>query len=297
MANRKELYKEWQDTLVEAGKCLSKKQFKEARDYSNKAMLILDEIRMKEEFFSSELNNFGAINHIVSEQIVSLYSQNKPFYEAWKKTIKEDKNLTTEFKFYQALSNFKKAGTAEEYVNEIMKIAQNSIDVKTLKESNAKAFALLKEYEITPVKALTMEDMEYYNACQDLLECTGDFDDVNTKLEATKTICESIEERSYVNNVVDEAHKFDEQLYMMPESTRSVVTELADSSKAEGVFNRFKNECLTLITNRINESEDADERAKFVSVKEKLESKAYSSEKVFEDVIKFIEFENEILRN
>jgi len=296
MAKFKELYTEWQNNTVKAGECLSKKNFKEARDYSNKAMLVLDEIRAKEEFFANELTNFGVINSIVNEQIVSLYTNNKEFYNEWKKTIKEDKNLATEFKFYDALTNFRSGNDAEKYVNEVMTIAQKSIDVKTLAESNKKAFELLRKYEIAPVKSLTNEDITYFTACQKLLECTGDFADINTKLEATKTICESIEDRSYVNNLVDEGKKFDEQLSLMPESVRTVIKDLSDSEKAESVFNRFKNECLAMVTEHMAGIEDAEERAKFEAVKAKVEAKQYDKEKVCEDVIKFINFQSEILR-
>ena len=81
--------------------------------------------------------NFGIANYIFENVLPQIFKTNKKVINEFMTTIKEDKNLYSQFKFYEALNKCT-SDNVNEYLNEAIDLVSNGINSKTIKKSNQK---------------------------------------------------------------------------------------------------------------------------------------------------------------
>ena len=83
-------------------------------------------------------NNFGILNHIFEDALPKLFKSNRKAVKSFIKTIQEDKNLLSQFQFYNALKQYDGKEDSKKYLDEALSLTKSRINCKTVNESNAK---------------------------------------------------------------------------------------------------------------------------------------------------------------
>jgi ribonuclease D len=265
-----------------------------------------------EKELESQLNtsNFGVLNHIFEERLPELFKANKKAVRDVIKLIKEDKNLSAQFDFYENIRNYK--GKISEMVDPVQFLSQfnavvekhNLIDKDTIIESNKKLRKVLKENNVVPTEFISEEAMNLYNAGHNLL----------TKKQTLKNVAmisESIDSvKNYMNKhkgdkvnesvdphqlIADFENKLKETL---TESEMAFVQEITDwrspiaEQRKEKLFNKFKNECIDKINEML--SEDTG-NVELESLKKQIEEQKFNKESIVKDIAKLLEIRDILL--
>ena len=97
----------------------------------------------KELMKEMDTTNFGVLNHIFENELPTLIKTNKKAVKDVINTIREDKNLKSQFDFYNVIkeqynSRHAEMITPEVVLEKLTKIVCENIDLKTIKASNKK---------------------------------------------------------------------------------------------------------------------------------------------------------------
>jgi len=242
--------------------------------------------------------SFATLNMTFENAIPSLFIKNKPAVKNCIKLIKEDKNLLTQFKFYNALKNFNCDTDAMSYVNESLELVSKDIDLKTLKESNSKLANLMIKYNIRPSKELNESDINFANSCDYLLEHKKKLSNLTEFTNNVKVVSDYIlenkKEKGNKLNVLAMAEQVEKKLNSLNESEKELVKDIMSvknsvgESRRQNLFNKIKNECVDKINKMISEN-DGDEKERLLNLKETILLKEYDKNSIVEDIAKLLE--------
>jgi hypothetical protein len=265
-----------------------------------------------EKELESQLNttNFGVLNHIFEDRLPELFKSNKKAVRNVIKLIKEDKNLSAQFDFYENIKKYKGKITEMidpvDYLSHFNAVAEkyNLIDKDTIIESNKKFRKVLKENNVIPTDFIGEEVMNLYKAGHNFL----------TKKQSLKnmaTLTESIDSvKNYMNKHKDDKinesvdpqqliEDFENKLKdTLTESEMSFVKEITDwrspiaEQRKEKLFNKFKNECIDKVNDMLKE--DAG-NAELESLKKQLEEQKFNKETIVQDIAKLLEIRDILL--
>ena len=155
---------EWRNNVLDAAKALNENDF----STYDKLMNIAEsnyKLYKREVALTYECKNFGMANYIFEDALPQLFKSNKNAVKEFVNTIKEDKNLLSQFQFYKSLEKNNNNVDTSEYVTETFNLACESIDMKSLKESNKKLSNIIKKYNIKPNDFIPEEKMKLYENC------------------------------------------------------------------------------------------------------------------------------------
>ena len=271
----------------------------------------IGECRHEKELESQlDTNNFGVLNHIFEDRLPELFKNNKKAVREVIKLIKEDKNLSAQFDFYNNIRNYK--GKITEMVDPVHFLSHFNavvekhklIDKNTIIESNKKLRKVLKENNVVPTEFIDEESMKLYSAGHNIL----------TKKQSLKnmlTLTESINsaenymnkhKNDKVNESVDPQQlisDFENKLKeTLTESEMSFVKEITDwrspiaEQRKEKLFNKFKNECIEKVDEMLKE--DAG-NVELESLKKQLEEQTFNKESIVQDIAKLLEIRDILL--
>lgn len=242
--------------------------------------------------------NFTNLNATFESVLPKLLIKDKKTVSKCIKMIKEDKNLSAQFKFYNALRQFNCEGDAKDYINESLDLVKSDIDHKTLKESNKKFAKFLIEHNIKPTKELDEEQIKFNNSCDYLLthkkSLTNLTEVTNNINDISKYIVEHRKENKEKIDVLTMAENVEKKLNALNEDERALVKDImvAGSSLAEqrrqNLFNKIKNECIEKIDKMISENE-GDEKERLLNLKETIMLKEYDKNNIVGDIAKLLE--------
>ena len=299
MNENNEYILQWRDCVLEAAKALNENNFMLYEDFMNKANEKY-ELYKRDSELTYECVNFGMSNYIFEDALPKLFKSNPKAVKEFIKTIKEDKNLLSQFQFYKAIEKCSDKIDVRDYVKETVEIVKNNIDKKTLNESNGKLAKIISRYNIKPNEEIPSSFVGLFESCDFLFKN-------NKKLTNLTRINECINNIvNYTNNkkvginesnnnslqMIDEFKKKYDSL--LNEEEKSFVKEIMDfkksdeNNKKKNIFNKFKNECLNCIEKLVKESED-DEKEGLLAIKEQIESKEFNIETVVSDLAKLLE--------
>lgn len=250
-------------------------------------------------------NNFGVLNHLFEEALPTLLKTNKKAVKNVIKTIKEDKNLLSQFNFYNSLKtqyvNEKRniMGDAYNTLDFISEDASKKLDRKTLLESNKKLKKVMMANNIIPVSTINEEDMSLYKNGNIILTKEKKPSNLVALSEAYDKVAEYMDKHNAKNINEDKKNPlsligdYEKQLKNnLSESEISFVKQITDfktpliETRKEKIFNKFKNECIE----KINEMINADkENIELKALKEQLESQKYNNETIVKDIAKLLE--------
>jgi len=242
--------------------------------------------------------NFTNLNATVESVLPKLLIKDKKTVSECIKMIKEDKNLSAQFKFCNALRNFNCEGDAKDYINESLKLVENDIDFKTLKKSNRKFAKFLIEHKIRPTQELSEEEIKFNNSCDYLLTHKKTLNNLteitNSINEVSKYIVENRKEAKEKVDILAMAEQVEKKLNSLNEAEQALVKDImmANSSGAEyrrqNLFNKIKNECIEKINKMISEN-DGSEKERLLNLKETIMLKEYDKNNIVGDIAKLLE--------
>jgi hypothetical protein len=271
----------------------------------------IGECRHEKELESQlDTNNFGVLNHIFEDRLPELFKNNKKAVREVIKLIKEDKNLSTQFDFYNNIRNYK--GKITEMIDPVQFLSHFNaviekhklIDKNTIIESNKKLRKVLKENNVVPTEFIDEESMSLYGAGHNLLTKKQSLKNMVTLTESINSvenymnkhkndkINESIDPQKLIS---DFENKLKETL---TESEMSFVKEITDwrspiaEQRKEKLFNKFKNECIEKVDEMLKE--DAG-NVELESLKKQLEEQKFNKDSIVQDIAKLLEIRDILL--
>ena len=243
-------------------------------------------------------SNFATLNTTIESVMPKLMSKNKKGLRECIKLIKEDKNLSAQFKFCNSLRKFNSDADAKDYINESLNLVEKDIDRKTLKESNRKLAKLLIKYNIKPSNEINENDMKFAKSCDYLLTHKKTLNNLNEFTSNIKTINDYIVENKKANaekvDILSMAEQVEKKMNSLNEAEQALVKDImmANSTGAEsrrqGLFNKIKNECIEKINKMISEN-DGDEKERLLNLKETIMLKEYDKNNIVGDIAKLLE--------
>ena len=253
-----------------------------------------------------ECTNFGMANHIFEDALPLLFKNNNQVVKKFIKTIKEDKNLLTQFKLYKALSKINETTDKRQYVNEALELAKNDISVKNLQESNEKLFTIIKENNIRPSEIISENDLSLYASCDYLLKNPRKLSNLNKINENIDVLLSYQYKQNNFNtkqeNVFEAINAFEAKYAsILSEEEKNIVKTLTEGKsdngtmKKEELYNKYKNECLDTIK-ALCETAVEEEKEGLYAIKEQIANQMFCEETLIKDLAKLLEIKD-ILNN
>lgn len=294
----------YQDYINIMSEALEKEDYK-AYEYVKEMLDEAIEDSKHEKELMNEMNttNFGVLNHIFENELPTLIKTNKKAVRNVIKTIKEDKNLITQFNFYNVIKEQYNGTHADmisskDALENLAKIVSEDIDLKTVKASNKKLRNIMVESGIKPSDFVDEESRKLYE--------NGDV--ILTTKRNTNSMISLVESYNAVSNWMD-AHKsdkindgknpdemireFEEKLKNnLNESEMSFVQQITDwrspiaEQRKEKLFNKFKNECINKINDMLKE--DA-ENVELKGLSDQINEMSFNKETIVKDIAKLLE--------
>lgn len=244
--------------------------------------------------------SFGTTNSMFESVLPSLMKKNKGIIKKYVTMLKEDKNLSSQMRFINALKNYNPSlGNVKEYIKECLELASSNLDLKTLKESNNKLRSLLKKNDIRASEYLSEEEIKFNNHCNILLGTVKKLSTLPTITESLNEVASYIEKKySVVNESIDDkindlSEKIDSTLTESEKEFYSVLTS-KNEKQQEKLFNSIVRECIELVSEMEKECNE-DEKENIKNLKLQLEDKKFNSKTLVDDVIKLLEFKDTII--
>jgi hypothetical protein len=272
-----------------------------AYDYVKEMLEEAVEDSKHEKELMDEMNttNFGILNHIFENELPTLIKTNKKAVRDVIKLIKEDKNLSNEFSFYNQIRQYNDR-IAEILTPDVFaaKLYENMcIDKKTVVESNKKLMKLMKENNIIPSDFIDDETRQLYESGHNLITKERNLNTVGVLAESSKNICNYIEKHKSDKKLGKDAdelvREFEEKLKTnLNESEISFVQQITDfrspiaEQRKEKLFNKFKNECIDKINEMLKE--DAN-NIELKGLSDQLSEMKFDKNNIVKDIAKLLE--------
>ena len=257
----------------------------------------------KELMKEMDTTNFGVLNHIFENELPTLIKTNKKAVKDVINTIREDKNLKSQFDFYNVIKeqyNSKHAEivTPEVVLAKLTEIVGENIDLKTIKASNKKLKDVMVENNIIPSDFVDEESKKLYESGNVILTTKKTTNNMIPLVESFDTVCKWMDahkdDKKAEGKTPDELiREFEDKLRAnLTESEISFVQQITDfrspiaEQRKEKLFNKFKNECLDKINDMLKE--DA-ENVELQTLGKQLDEMKFSKESIVKDIAKLLE--------
>ena len=298
--NYQEEYSNYLNIMSEA---LKKDDYK-AYEYVKNMLDEAVEDRKHEQKLMNEMNttNFGVLNHIFESELPTLIKTNKKAVKKVINTIKEDKNLKSEFNFYNVIKeqyNGKIADSLDSKtaLDHIAKIVCEEIDTNTIKASNKKLRNVMIECGIKPSDFVDEDSMKLYENGNVILTNKRTTSNALNLVESYNEVCnwmDAHKEDKKAGKDADELiREFEEKLKdTLTESEISFVQQITDwrspiaEQRKEKLFNKFKNECLDKINDMLKEDSD---NVELKGLSDQLNEMKFDKNNIVKDIAKLLE--------
>lgn len=294
---------EFSNYITIMSEALQKDDYK-AYEYVKQMLDEAIEDHKHEQELMNEMNttNFGVLNHIFESELPTLIKTNKKAVKNVINTIKEDKNLKSQFSFYNVLKekyNGKVADTAKskEVLETLAKIVCENIDPKTVKASNRKLRKVMIESGVKPSDFVDEDSMKLYENGNVILTTKRNSDNTIELIESYNEVCKWMdahkEDKKTGKDADELIREFEEKLKEnLTESEISFVQQITDwrspiaEQRKEKLFNKFKNECLEKINDMLKE--DA-ENVELKGLSDQLSEMKFDKNNIVKDIAKLLE--------
>lgn len=299
--NKIDYNKKIDDYIAIIKESLAKKDF----DMYHKAIDLFEDTVAKMEnqkLLESEIsaNNFGLLNNLFENVLPELFKKDRKLIGRVMRTIKEDKNLLSQFQFYNALRNYNGNTDSTVFVKTALSLTESKLDKKSVIKSNRKFAELIKENGIYPDNNLSEDEKIFFESCNNLLTKRETLSNINTLAESLCNVSNYINKHQAITtNKVDldeMLSKYDKTLKNnLNEEERSLVMDITNINnknadiKREKLLNKFKKDSLAEIHKLMDSTEDGDEKESLKSLEEQINSMEYCPETIVKDFAKLIE--------
>lgn len=245
----------------------------------------------------SKTSNFGLLNYIIEESLPELFKNNQQTVAKIMKTIKEDKNLSSQFKFYHALKNFH-GDNALAFVKESLELVNEDINKTSVRKSGSKLSKIMLENNIIPTRLIDKNTRTFYENCDYLLTKKKRITNLTEMEDKTKAVGEYIathvksinEAKKTTLQMIDEYEKTLQE--SLTNEERSLVQDIIDfktpgiNERKEKMFNQLKNECLNKVDEMLSENANG---TKLNMLKNQLNEKQFCEDSIVKDIAKLLE--------
>lgn len=244
--------------------------------------------------------SFGVAREIFESALPTLFTKNKNVVKKVLKTIREDKNLLSQFMFFESLKKYKSEYDPKTYMEEVYNLTQEKLDLKTIKESNKKLFNLLKENNIKPSDYIDEDKLNFYNDCNFILTEKRTLSNIDKFSDTVKRVrnvmVENAKDRESqpvkkTSSIEEFAEKWNSSLTESEKEILNVLLDTSKESKRKELFENYKKNCLKKIKSCLNEAE-GDKKERLETLYSKVSSKTYDKDTIFEEMLKIIEVYN-----
>lgn len=210
--------------------------------------------------------------------------------------IRNDKNLSAQYKFFNALRSFNCDSDATDYVNESLELVMKDINHKTLKESNRKLADFILKHNLK-CGELSDEQIKFNESCDYLLKNRKKLTNLTEVTNNIKVVSDYITEHknnTTVDSILEKMDKLNDKMKSLNESEIEFVNTIVSAksptmeSRRRRLFDKIKNECIAIINNVIAES-NGEEKNRLMTMKETVLMKEYDSHTVVKDIAKLLE--------
>jgi hypothetical protein len=312
MKNNKKYQEEFSNYTKIMNEALQKGDFK-AYEYVKDMLEEAIEDSKHEKELMEEMNttNFGMLNHIFENELPTLIKNNKKAVRNVIKTIKEDRNLRSQFSFYNVIkeqynSSHAEVISPEVALEKLVKIVCEEVDQKTIKKSNKKLRDVMFENNIIPSDFIDDESKKLYESGNVILTTKRTSNNMLPLAESYNVVCEWMDKHKDdkknndkdVDKLIEE---FENKLKTnLNESEMSFVQEITDfrspiaEKRKEKLFNKFKNECITKINEMLNED---SENAELKELNDKINEMTFNKDSIVKDIAKLLEIRDILMED
>lgn len=293
----------WREHVLKAAEALKNHDYETYEMEIGEMENSYNEMRKDEALSYNDEDTFGAANAMFESALPELYLNNKKAIKEFMTTIKEDKNLSSQFMFYNTLKQYKNEFNKDKYLQEAVSLALEKINPKTIKESNKKLYDIIRKHNIRANDFLNEDDLHFYRLCETIFTNSKSLSNL-AKLNETYNQISSLMENRVVENKNEKVETMTVQEFIekynkiLTENEKDFINTILDSSneeKRKKLYEDFKNACLQKIETIINESNN-EIKSKLNTLSETIASKVYNKNTVLQDIVKIMDV-NEILNN
>lgn len=258
-----------------------------------------------------ENKNFGIIHKVFESNSPELYKSKsgRKVIASYIKTIKEDKNLLSQFQLYNTLYNVHDLADSEKFVNEALSIIPN-LKLNDVLESNQKLIDIIQKNNLNEEIEIDDKTENLFESIEYVITNKKTFKTLAGYINATSNITSFINENKNNNsNLIDENQDIDitldsflhemEEKYgnVLTEEEKTFVQELVDAKsdskteKQKKIFTKCKNEALEAINDVLREAE-GNVKEKLLSIKERVLNREFSESSLVKDVAEMLEIKD-----
>ena len=258
-----------------------------------------------EKYMYGESRNFGLVYHVIEENARNLYEtkEGRKTIAKLLSTIKNNDTLIREFRVYDALTRPVDVDDPETYVNEMVNVIDR-VPLDEMSKENSKLISKIKTLGLNENIVLDDETVSLCEAIEYAMTNKPSMSNVEEFASVKKTIAENVKKnRRKSNTGVDLDSMRDEKAEEIAnayegelnEDEKSLIKDIALSeSKALLRFNEVKENLLSILDNKINESEESD-KAGWNDVRETVLNKKFDKTKVLNDIADMVSLQETII--
>jgi hypothetical protein len=288
--------------MEKAMESLSNKNFEEYKNMMHNADKTA-ELYKHECSLQYECKNFGMANYIFEDALPQLFKSNKQAVKEFIETIKGDNNLLKQFQFYKALESYNSSLSSLDFINESLNLFHQSVNSKTIGESNKKLDNIIKKYSIKPNDNINEDKIKFFENCDFLFKNKKKLSNLSIVSENINSIVNYINNnqkaiKETFENPLNLIEQFEDKYSkILSENERNLVKDIIDckkecnKDKKEKLFNQFKNECLTIIDNLLKEANE-DDLVGLNAIKDKITEKYFSESTLVKDIAHLLEIKD-----
>lgn len=287
---------QWRNLMLQASEALANKNFSEYENLMMQVNNAYDNFKRDSSLYY-ECVNFGMSNYIFEDALPSLFISKPSLMKEWMNIIKEDVNLLSQFQFYKSLENCASEKNVKEYVNESLELVRDSINPKTLSESNNKLNQFLKNNNIKPSVQIPQDMLNLFESCDFLFKNKKKFKNLNEVAEHLSVVSaytlNNIKE-SVDNGISSLLEKVEKSSSLLNEEEQNLVMSILDCKAKDGeerkrkLYDKFKTECIKSIDKLLENAEHEDSEG-LKSIKEQLIQQEFCNETLVADIAKLLE--------
>ena len=268
--------------------------------------------KLQEKISNFDALNFGEVKALFEGVSDKLFDNHKDCVAKYIKTIKENKDLKTLYVLFENALKPSRVDDVNQLVSSMVAISE-SLDKKSLNEGLNNLRTILKESVLNA--SVTSEDIDFI--LNENKEINDSLSYILTNKKTAKNLFEHTNKTSsvvrYINeNMTDEAvisedaksnneliNDLNEAISCGTQWETDAIRDLTlcylSESSSEELFNNYKNECLSLLEEKISDADTLEEGVRFSSMKESLSKKQYDKDKLKESILTLAELKHTLV--
>lgn len=278
---------------------IANKRRKSANKLFEKAHEVIDTDEGRDDVVYGESRNFGKIFRVFEENTGKLFEtkEGSKVIASIVNMIRNDKELSTEFKIYEAIETPKNVKNTKTYTSDLITLI-DSFNPINIKEKNQKLLEKIRSFKLNENIELDIDTETLYENIDYLINNKTTLDNIAKVSQVKNIIAEAIEKKVSkkamdVDEVVGLMSDKIEEKYdkLLTDDEKEFLNELtAPGVNLKKVFEATKKNLQTSLMEAIlNEPENSDDWKQLL---DKVKAKTFSKETAIADIAEMVESQN-----